>query len=85
MLGDTTSVFDAGWPAYDAALAAEDRVTMAVQVNGKTRGTIAVAKDSDAGRGDGGRDGRSRASRSSSPATPKKVIFVPGRLLNVIV
>ena len=58
MLGDTTSVFDSGWPAYDAALVAEDSVTMAVQVNGKTRGTISVSKDGDAGRGAGRGDGR---------------------------
>src|SRR5215208_3217509 len=44
MFGNTRSVFDSGWPAFDAALAAEDSVTLAVQVNGKTRGTIQVAK-----------------------------------------
>ena len=42
-LGHTESVFDSGWPAFDAALAAEELMTIAVQVNGKTRGTIQVA------------------------------------------
>jgi leucyl-tRNA synthetase len=83
-MGGTTSVFDAGWPAYDPALVTEDRVTMAVQVNGKTRGTIAV--DRTATQDD------AMAAVHADPAlakfitgTPKRVIFVPGRLINVIV
>src|SRR5262249_37757353 len=38
--GREGSIFDAGWPAADEALAAEELITIAVQVNGKTRGTI---------------------------------------------
>src|SRR5919202_147026 len=44
-LGHDESVFDAGWPRYDAALAAEDLVEIAVKVNGKTRGRIQVTRD----------------------------------------
>ena len=44
VLGETRSIFDSGWPSYDEALVVEDLVTMAVQVNGKTRGTITVSK-----------------------------------------
>src|SRR5262249_15245192 len=39
-LGHAESVFDAGWPTFDEALAAEELMTIAVQVGGKTRGTI---------------------------------------------
>jgi leucyl-tRNA synthetase len=84
LFGNSKSVFDSGWPAFDAALAAEDAITMAVQVNGKTRGTIQVAKDA-------GQD----AAMSAAMADPaiakfvtgpsKKVVFVPGRLLNIVV
>ena len=83
-LGHTESIFDSGWPVYDAALAAETLITMAVQVAGKTRGTIQVAKDvtQDA----------ALAAALADPniakfvtGTPKKVIFVPGRLLNIVV
>jgi leucyl-tRNA synthetase len=84
VMGGTTSVFDAGWPAYDPALVTEDRVTMAVQVNGKTRGTIAVAKTAT--------QDDAMAAVHADPAlakfitgTPKRVIFVPGRLINIIV
>ena len=84
MMGHAKSVFDSGWPKFDASLAAEDSVTLAVQVNGKTRGTIQVAKTitQDA----------AVSAAMADPAIakfvtgdPKKVIFVPGRLLNIVV
>ncbi|MEP6991378.1 MAG: class I tRNA ligase family protein, partial [bacterium] len=82
-LGGTTSVFDAGWPSYDASLLVEDTVTMAVQVNGKTRGTITLAKDASQ------EDARAAAMANPSIAKfvtgpPRKVIFVPGRMLNIV-
>ena len=82
--GHTESVLDAPWPAFDAALAAEQSATIAVQVNGKTRGTVQVlpeATQQDA-----------FAAAQADPAIakfitgePRKIIFVPGRLLNVVV
>jgi leucyl-tRNA synthetase len=84
MMGNTKSVFESGWPKFDASLAAEDSITLAVQVNGKTRGTIQVAREIS-------QDG-ALAAAMAEPAiakfitgAPKKVIFVPGRLLNVVV
>jgi leucyl-tRNA synthetase len=83
-LGHGESVFDAGWPAFDAALAAEDLVTIAVQVNGKMRGTVQVANGS-------GQDVALEAASADAAiarfvtGTPKKIIFVPGRLLNLVI
>jgi leucyl-tRNA synthetase len=81
---DAGSVFDAGWPAFDAALAAEERATVAVQVNGKTRGTVAVARDAS--------QDEAVAAAMAEPviakfvtAPPRKVIYVAGRLLNLVV
>jgi leucyl-tRNA synthetase len=84
ILGGTTSVFEGGWPSYDPALVAEDRITMAVQVGGKTRGTIAVAKTATQD------DAFAAAMADPNIAkfvtgTPKRIIFVPGRLINIIV
>ena len=83
-LGGKGSIFDAGWPEFDPALAAEELVTIAVQVKGKLRGTIRVAPDI-------GQDGAMTAALAD-PAiakfvvgTPTKVIYVPGRLLNIVV
>ena len=84
MMGGTTSVFDAGWPVYDPALVTEDRVTMAVQVNGKTRGTISVAKSASQDDAMAAVHGDPALAKFITGA-PKRVIFVPGRLINVIV
>ncbi|MBK8646228.1 MAG: leucine--tRNA ligase [Gemmatimonadetes bacterium] len=82
--GHTVSVFDSVWPAFDAELAREDSVQLAVQVNGKLRGTLAVARDIT--------QAEALAAALADPAIAKyvtgevkKVIFVPGRLLNLVV
>jgi leucyl-tRNA synthetase len=77
------SIFDAGWPPFDPTLAAEELLTLAVQVNGKLRGTIRVRPDIS-------QDG-ALAAALADPAIakfiagpPAKVIYVPGRLINVV-
>jgi len=82
--GGGGSVLDAGWPAFDAALAAEEGATVAVQVNGKTRGTVRVARDASQ------QDALAAALADATiakfvTAEPRKIIFVPGRLLNLVV
>ena len=80
----TGSVFDSGWPEFDPALAAEDSIELVVQVNGKLRGKVRVARDI--------REDEAVAAAMSDPTvarfasgTPKKIVFVPGRLLNIVV
>jgi leucyl-tRNA synthetase len=83
-LGHDKSVFDSGWPVFEAALAAEDVVTIAVQVNGKTRGTIQLPT----GAGQSEALAAAMADQSISKfvsGTPKKIIFVANRLLNLVV
>jgi leucyl-tRNA synthetase len=77
-------VFDAGWPEFDPALAAEDLIELVVQVNGKVRSKIAVLREID--------QDAALALAMADPVvakfasgTPKKIIFVPGRLLNIVV
>jgi leucyl-tRNA synthetase len=83
-LGRTGSIFDAAWPEFDPALAAEELLTLAVQVNGKLRGTIRVAADIS-------QDGALAAALAEPPIAkfvigpPGKVIYVPGRLINIVV
>ncbi len=82
--GHKRSVFDAGWPAFDPELAADELVTMAVQVNGRTRGTIQVSPDVT-------QQGALAAAMAEPGVArfvttdPARVIFVPGRLLNIVV
>jgi leucyl-tRNA synthetase len=82
--GHKRSVFDSGWPEFDAELAADNVMTIAVQVNGKTRGTIQVAPD--AKQDDALTVALADPSIARFVATdPTRVIFVPGRLLNIVV
>ena len=83
-LGHTDSVFNAKWPQYDASLASEEKIELVVQVNGKTRGKLSVARDIaqdaavSAAMGD-------PAIAKFVTGEPRKIIFVPGRLLNIVV
>jgi leucyl-tRNA synthetase len=83
VLGHTRSVFDSGWPAFDPAMLAGETMTIAVQANGKTRGSVVVPKG--AGEPDVLAAARADAAIAKFlPAEPKKVIYVPGRLINVV-
>ena len=81
--GGTGSVFDSAWPRFDPALAAEDSIELVVQVNGKVRSKIMVARDIN--------EEAALVAALGDPAVakfvsgvPKKIIFVPGRLLNIV-
>ncbi len=84
VLGHTGSIFDAGWPTFDPALLVSDTLTIAVQVNGKTRGTVVVSKD--ATQADVYAEALKEPNIAKFVTTePKKIIYVPGRLLNIVV
>ncbi len=84
-LGHDTSIFDAPWPTWDERLTVEATIDLVLQVNGKTRGTIQVP------RGITQDDALARAQREPSVMrqthgkTIRKVIFVPGRLVNIVI
>jgi leucyl-tRNA synthetase len=84
VLGHPTSVFDGGWPAFDPALLVDDEVDLVVQVNGKVRGKLRVpAAIAQA-------EALALATADEAVAKfvtgpPQKVIFVPRRLLNIVV
>jgi leucyl-tRNA synthetase len=84
VLGETRSIFDSGWPTYDEALVAEDRVTMAVQVNGKTRGTITVPKTAPQDEAVAAAMAEANVAKFVTGEI-RRVIFVPGRMLNLVV
>ena len=83
-LGHTTSVFDAGWPTFDAAFLVDDEVDLVVQVNGKVRGKLRAPADitQDAALALAMTD---ETVARFVTGTPRKVIFVPKRLLNLVV
>jgi leucyl-tRNA synthetase len=84
-LGHTTSVFEARWPAFDPALAVESTVEIVVQVNGKTRSKITVARDAAEASVTALALADEGTKKFMEGKAPRKVIYVPGRLVNVVV
>jgi len=85
-LGREGSIFDgASWPDFDAAKAAESTVEIAVQVNGKLRATITVAKDAAEADVVAAARGEDNVGRHLDGMTERRVIHVPGRLVNFVV
>jgi leucyl-tRNA synthetase len=85
-LGHEGSVFDgAAWPVFDPEKAVEHTITLAIQVNGKVRGTIEIAA------GTAEEEALSRAreepnvARHLESAELRRVIYVQDRLLNLVV
>ncbi len=84
-LGQSQAVVDCAWPTVDQAALVRDSVELVVQVKGKVRGKVSVAADAD-----------DQAIREAALAEPnvqkhlqglalRKVIIVPGRLVNLVV
>jgi leucyl-tRNA synthetase len=73
------------WPSYDASLLSAEKIKIALQVNGKLRDTVEIDPDAD--------EDSLRAFALENPkvqsfvkgATPKRVVVVKGRLVNVVV
>ncbi|HET8633823.1 MAG TPA: class I tRNA ligase family protein, partial [Gemmatimonadales bacterium] len=84
-LGHGSSVFDERWPEWDAALAVEDNVEVAVQVSGKTRSRVTVARGSDEAQVLAAALADEATKRFVGDATPRKVIYVADRLINIVV
>ncbi len=83
-LGHKTMIVQSPWPKADPVYLKSDTITMAVQVNGKRRGEIVVAADS-------GDDTAKESALALEPVkraldgkAPKRVIVVPGRIVNIV-
>ena len=84
-MGESGLVSDAAWPPVDPALLVEDEVTVAVQVQGKLRDTLTVAKGTDKATLESLALATPNVQRALNGAAPKKVIVVPDRLVNLVV
>jgi len=83
-IGGEGLVAEAAWPQVDPALLVDDDVTVAVQVNGKLRDTLTVAKGSDKADLESLALASAKVQAILAGASPKKVIVVPDRLVNVV-
>lgn len=75
----------AQWPEYDPALTIDNEIQMGVQVNGKHRGEITIARDATEDTAVAAARGVPAISAVLDGATIKKVIYVPGRILNFVI
>ncbi len=84
-LGFGEDVMNAPWPAPDPAALEQDEVELVVQVNGKLRGSIRVPKAADRGAIEGLALANPNVQKFVAGQSVKKVVVVPGRLVNLVV
>jgi leucyl-tRNA synthetase len=84
-LGHKEFLATAPWPKAEADLVAVHTVTIAVQVNGKLRGTIDIAPDTDKAEVEKVALAVETVQRAMEGKAPKKVIVVPNRIVNIVV
>ena len=82
--GFGTPIYTQSWPAYDPAALVKDEVEIAIQVNGKIKGRIMVPASLTREQGDTLRD-HEAVKAAVGDKQIVKFIFVPGRLLNIVV
>jgi leucyl-tRNA synthetase len=82
--GHPYSVHQQAWPAYDPALAADETVTVAVQVNGRVRDRLTLPADASAEQARAMALASERVQAYLNGAEVARVIYVPGRLINVV-
>jgi leucyl-tRNA synthetase len=83
-LGHTKLVAEMPWPKYDPHMTASDSVTIAIQVNGKRRGEISMAKNADSKTVEAAALAEDGVIRALDGKAPKKVIVVPNRIVNIV-
>ncbi|WP_130431106.1 leucine--tRNA ligase [Rivibacter subsaxonicus] len=80
-LGD---LLDAPWPQVDEAALVQDEIELMLQVNGKLRGALRVPAGADKATIEAAALASEEVARFSEGRAPKKIVVVPGRLVNVV-
>lgn len=84
-LGHTTFLANTAWPVADSLMLVEDTVTVAVQVNGKLRGTLEVAKDASKESMEHSALMLENVRSFIGDKEVRKVIVVPNKIVNVVI
>ena len=83
-LGGGKMVAEQAWPAFDPALVVDDEITLPVQINGKKRGDLTIARDADQGSVERAALDLDFVQKALEGRPPRKVIVVPQRIVNVV-
>ena len=78
-------LLDAPWPEVDAAALQQDEIELMLQINGKLRGSLTVSATADKAAIEAAALATEAFIKQAAGADPKKVIVVPGRLVNIVV
>ncbi|RYG91508.1 leucine--tRNA ligase [Loktanella sp. IMCC34160] len=85
MLGGEGLISVAAWPVADAAMLVEDTVTLPIQINGKRKAEIVLPKDMGKEEVEKAVLADDAVAKALAGASPKKVIVVPGRIVNLVI
>jgi leucyl-tRNA synthetase len=83
--GEYGDLLDAPWPEVDSQALAQDEIELVLQVNGKLRGKLVVPAAADRAAIENAAKASAEVAKHSNGAPVKKVVVVPGRLVNVVV
>ncbi|MGO3424218.1 MAG: class I tRNA ligase family protein, partial [Pseudoalteromonas distincta] len=83
-LGKKGEILDAAWPKVDESALVEDEKLIIVQVNGKLRAKLTVAADATQEQVEALAFAESNVTKFTDGSTIRKIIYVPGKLLNVV-
>jgi leucyl-tRNA synthetase len=83
-LGHDTLLATEGWPSVEAALLVEETITLPIQVNGKKRADVTVARDAGNADIEAAVLALDAIKRALDGKAPKKVIIIPQRIVNVV-
>jgi len=84
-IGGAYSVHQQAWPEFNAELAKEDTVEIAIQINGKIRAKLDISPDIDSEAAKAQALALEAIQEQMNGKTPVKVIYVPGRLVNIVI
>ena len=82
---DCGDLLDAAWPTVDEAALAREQIELVLQINGKLRGALTVPASADRAAIEAAAVASAEVARFAQGRAPKKVVVVPGRLVNVVV
>ncbi|MDX1934766.1 MAG: leucine--tRNA ligase [Capsulimonadales bacterium] len=82
--GDGVFLLNAEWPTADPSVAAEEEITLVVQVNGKLRDRITLPADADEATCRNAALASEKVREFTGGNPPKKVIVIPGKLVNIV-
>jgi leucyl-tRNA synthetase len=83
-IGGEGMVAERRWPDFDPALVVDDEITLPVQINGKKRGDLTIARDADQGAVERAALDLDFVQKALEGRPPRKVIVVPQRIVNVV-